>query len=171
MNFRNLRQQDPRSPFSQLLRTAGVIIVLISAGILFWKYYEISMGKIMGPANVQDQTTTLSQGQLDSIQKFSQALKSTYGQKFELQIRKEAFKKPPDIDSKTIFLGVCPKHEQVILKLPALVKHALPKGFTEYVENEHFQRYWEAGTWDQGIMNCLNLVWSQLNKLQKEKNK
>ncbi len=171
MIIRNSRKQDARSPFSQLLRTTGVIIVLISAGILFWKYYEISMGKIMGPQNVKDQTTTLSQGQLDSIQKFSQALKSTYGQKFELQVRREAFKQPPDTDSKTIFLGVCPQQEQVILKLPALVQNALPKGFTKYVEDKHFQRYWEAGTWDQGILDCLNLVWSQLNKLQKEKTK
>ena len=173
MNYRRSQNTRSRSPFSQLLRTTGVIIILVSAGILFWKYYEFSMDRIMGTENnrIQDQTNTLSRNQLDSIQKFSRALESSYGQKFQLQIKSDPFKQPPDTDSRTLFLGLCPEKKQVILQLPVLMKHSLPAEFTEYIEQKHFPRYWNATAWDQGIMDCLNLVWNQLNNLQEEKNK
>ena len=127
------------------------------------------MDRILSSENIQDQTNTLSRRQLDTIQKFSKSLKSTYGQEFELQIKRKSFEQLPQTDSKTFFLGVCPEKKQVVVQLPVLMQQSLPRGFSEYMEKKHFPRYWNATAWDQGVMDCLHLVWKQLNKLQEEK--
>ncbi|WP_457572082.1 hypothetical protein [Desulfovulcanus sp.] len=149
----------------QIFRGLGLVAVFVAVGILFWKHYERSITTIQARQSIWDQTKTLTEKQKKSIYNFSAQLKKRYGLTLQLKITKERVF-IPKLDSKTIFIGLCPKYKEVIVRFPPLVEKVLGIKFLRYLQEEHFVPYFENDNWPQGLGEALNLIAQKLMEVE-----
>ncbi len=153
------------SPAAQLLRTAGLVFIFVLAGLLFWKYYERSLDRIIAGQQIVDETDALAAEQKEQIAQFAETLKQDYGLRFQLQVHQGRIR-PPKLDSRTLYIGLSPKHGEWRIVFPVLLKQALPEDFVRYLQEEHFHGPLSDNTWPEALMNGLHAIFGHLSRIQ-----
>ena len=154
------------SPLTRFLRIMALIGVFVLVGVLYWKYYEHSLDRILTKQAIWDQTKTLTSEQKKSIQAFGRMLKSRYGMDFKLKITTDSVF-IPKVNSRTLFVGLCPAKHEVKFIFPPLLRSALGIRFEEYLTHEHFETYWPDNLWTQGLGSALTLIANKLEHLDR----
>ena len=155
------------SPAAQLLRTAGLVFIFVLAGLLFWKYYERSLDRIIAGQQIVDETDELAAEQKEQIARFAETLKQDYGLRFELQVYQGRIK-PPNLDSRTLYIGLSPERGEWRIVFPVLLKQALPEDFVRYLQEEHFRGRLRQDVWPRALLNGLHAIYGHLERLQTE---
>jgi hypothetical protein len=162
-NLQADRRMTPRkitTPAMQLLRVMAMVGIFIGAGLLFWKQYESSLNRIQSRQSIWDQTQTLSQSQKQFLYDFAGRLKKDFGIDLIVKITKEKTA-IPDLDKKTIFIGLCPPRRQATVVFPPLARRAVGEEFISHLQNTHFRPYW-PDKWPQGLEKSLVLIREKL---------
>lgn len=74
----------------------------------------------------------------------------------------------PELDSKTIFFGLNPARQTVMVEFPPLVAKALGAQTTKAIKEHHFRTYFETGDWHAGLALALERVWLGLTSMEDE---
>jgi hypothetical protein len=100
----------------------------------------------------------LTADQRAALREYAAELKEVYGIKLRLQIRTSPVALP-DMDSKTLFIGINPQTQQVLVEFPTLLRKALGDDYLYRMQNEHFGPYFQKGQWQQGLADALTRLW------------
>lgn len=110
---------------------------------------------------IEDQTHSLSSDDMEFLGRFAAGLEEEFGQKAVIRVFTGAVL-VPDLDSRTMFLGISPGSEEVLVSFPPLISRSLPAGFVEDLRGPHFEPYFKNGNWDEGLKTALVQIWKGL---------
>ncbi len=119
------------------------------------------MKQLAARGTVWDQTSELSKSQKDALREFASMFKDEFGLELKLNVVHTDVVLP-DLDSKTIFIGINPETRQVLVEFPPLVRRALGDEFLYSLQNEHFTPYFEKGRWPEGLFQGVNRIWEAM---------
>ncbi len=145
----------------RVLRFVGLFAVIIVVMWLFWKNSEHTMRKIQSRGAVVDQTGTLTQEQKKALGDFAQLFKSDYGLELKIFVAEDHLSYP-DLDAKTIFIGLVPSRTEAVVELPPLLAKALGPDLARTLTQDHFPHFYETGQWPQGLAMALERLWDAM---------
>lgn len=154
-----------QNPLENVLRLAGLLLVLGAVVFGFWKNSERNMERLNASLGLSDEVRGLSQDERDHVQDFIAALRKDYGLEARVQVARAGLT-PPSADGKTLFIGLCPEEKTALVQLPPLAASALGPDFARQLMTEHFPFHFAPGRrWQQGLLLALDLVESRLAAL------
>ncbi len=145
-----------------------------TALVLVWKHYSgegiefmdaVSQNK--GEQCLIDESGLLTDAETKFIKKFASGLTQEFGQRAQIHVFSQNVVLPT-LDNQTVFIGLSPSTEEVLIVLPPLIKRVVPAGFEQHLSSEHFVQYFEAGDWQQGLKTALIALWKTLDEKQAE---
>ncbi len=145
----------------QFLRFMLLIAVFAVCGWLFWENSQMTVRKLKARSDVWDRTGTLNPGQTKALSRFSNMFEDELGITVKLQIANEELEMP-ELDTKTLFMGLNLAEENAVVVFPPLVEKALGEDFRSRLENEHFPPYFASGDWPQGLVLAMAEIWDAL---------
>jgi hypothetical protein len=163
---------EPRKPYSfeietstkrdrsALLRPFLVICVFILAAGLYSAHFTTVFDRLRGERSVTDAAGLLSPEDLKLAVDFARVLNKRLG----LDLRLATFAgevATPELDGKTIFIGLGAKGQAVVVLSP-LAARALGPKVAGYLENDHFPPYIEGGRAGEGLNRALKILWDGL---------
>lgn len=155
------------SPKEKLIRSLALLLVLAA---VVWAFYENNkrvVEMLNKDSAVYDETDTLDKDQRKFIVSFVRSLRSQYGLACKIQIFGGDFV-PPEIDTKTMYIGLAPSLRQVVLIFPPMMRSALGAEFIESLKTEHFLPAFQEGDWPSAIEIVLVEIFNKLEELQNE---
>lgn len=153
------------NPLEQLLRLAGLFLVLGAVGFGFWKNSERQMERLNARYGLADEVKGLSDDERAQAQDFITALRKDYGIEARIQLT-QGRSTPPAPDGKTLFLGLHLEEKTAVVQLPPLVARALGPDFARSLEQEHFPFHFAPGrNWQKGLLLAMDLIRSRLAAL------
>jgi hypothetical protein len=161
--------KESESPMQRFFRY--ILISLLFCAVIwgFWINNERRMEMLRKPAAAAlDSTGTLSGEQERSLAAFQERFGKVYGINLVIVIRPEPFPEPYLTGSEragTIFLGLCPPNRQVVLEMPPLAEASLGGTLAGYLREEHFEPFFIAGNWPEGLVQALNIMTRQLDSV------
>lgn len=155
-----------RSPGESFLRFMLLIAIFVGAGWLYSIHFNRTLDFIESRTAVNDQTKSLSKDQKQAFREFSKVLKNEFGLELKLVFATEP---PPwpQLDNKTIYLGLDTMNHTVDIAIPPLVERALGPGYVDMLKTEHFPPFFEQGNWARGTAEALADIWKRLLKVEK----
>ena len=150
-----------KTPGEQFLRFILLICVFGLVIWLFWQQSEKTMKQLAARGAIWDQTEQLTKGEKDALREFASMFKDDFGLELRLNVVTTDVVLP-DLDSKTIFIGLNPETRQVLVEFPPLVRRALGTDFLYSLQNEHFTPYFEEGKWPEGLFQGVNRIWEAM---------
>lgn len=154
-----------RTPLERFLRTVGFFAVFAIAAWAFWLNNQRRIAQYSEEAAVKDPGQMLSESDRRLVRDFREALQERYGLNMRLSLGPGAAT-PQATDAKTLYLGLDPEARRAVLVLPPLLRRGLGEEFAAYLETEHFDPYFQAQDWAQGLRTALVLLWSRLESLE-----
>lgn len=145
----------------RFIRVVSMFALILVVGWAFWLNNERTVQKFKYKQSIVDETETLDQDEINYLRDFAKSLKDEFGMKAMVQVRKEELK-VPELDSKTLYVGLLPRDRVVVVEFPSLMSRALGQEFLDYLRKEHFAPYWESGNWPRGLQTALTMIWSRL---------
>ncbi len=149
------------SMLERLVRVLAMIALVLIVGWAFWLNNEKVIQKAKYRTAIVDETETLDQDDILFLRSFADHLKDEFGMKAMIQIRKDELV-VPKLDSKTLYVGLLPKKNVVVVEFPSLMTRALGRNFLDSMRDEHFVPYWEGENWPRGLQTALTMIWSRL---------
>ncbi|MGE4297083.1 MAG: TPM domain-containing protein [Desulfovibrionaceae bacterium] len=146
----------------QIMR--GLLLLGVLALVIwgFWANSERTMTRIAARGTVFDQGKFLTKEQKQSLGELAAMFKQEFGLSVKIHLRADTVELP-DLDAKTIFIGLNPNTKQVMVELPPLLKKALGDDYQYTLQNEHFPPYLASGEWRQGLILALTQLWEALS--------
>lgn len=164
MKFFPERTKNDR-PLVKILRFFALISIFIIVGSLFWKNNQKAMHTISGKIAIWDQTKTLNKAQKDSLHRLYHDLHRKFGIKLKISITRDELI-PPKIDSKTLFIGLCPARQEAVVIFPPLVLGTLGTQFRDDLQNKHFSGSWQNNGWVRKLGQAVNLLSQKLMEIE-----
>ncbi len=138
---------------------------LESALVVIWNHYSGGttgfMDSVASATDITDETGLLTPEDLEFIGRFATGLEKEFGQKAVVRVFTGVVI-VPELDSRTMFLGISPALEEVLVSLPPLIQRSLPHGFVDELNTSHFQPYFASGDWPLGLKTALIKIWKAL---------
>ncbi len=144
-----------------------VALLLFGGGYLILSNSGRSMDAIMFRHLVTDETGTLTEDQKREIIYYSNVLSQRFGYGLKVKIHEQGLDMV-EPDSRIIYIGLSPAHEEVVIAWPSVLKKALPEDFLFNLEHEHFQAYFEQDDWPQGLFSAMSRLDRELIKIERE---
>lgn len=151
---------------SSTLRILLMLVLFVAVGYMFWVNYERSMETIHTRHMVSDQTQAMDPEVQQKIASFSRNLQQRFGIGVQVRIFSDTIVIPPQ-DSRTVFIGLSPRHKEDVIVFTPILERALPREYIDYMHNEHFFSYWEDGNWEKGLLKALNLLGEEIMKIER----
>ena len=155
------------SGMEKTVRFLGMIAVFAIVAWAFWVNNERTIKMIQARGVAVDQTETMDINDKRFFQSFANSLEKNYGLNFKIIIFKGGIN-VPDINKKTVFIGISPSEKQTEIILPPLVEKALGGDFVPYLTQSHFPGYMESGQWVEGAKTAVALMWEKLTVIENE---
>jgi len=152
------------TPREKLLRSLALVLVFAAVVWGFMKNNERVIEVLNRDSAVYDETKTLDKEQRKFIASFTRALKDEYGLASQIQVFGGEFV-VPDLDAKTLYIGLSPVTGEVRIVFPSLMRQALGEDFAEQLATEHLQPALQEGDWPQEIEIVLALIYKKLESL------
>lgn len=144
------------------LRAMLLLAVFAIVAVAFWYQTEYSFKEIRSRGTVYDQTETLTSAQKSALRDYAAALRETHGLKLRVQVLNTPVELPDSLDSKTIFIGINPKSQQVLVEFPPLLRKALGANYMYTLQNTHFAPYFAKNQWQAGLASALQQIWDDI---------
>ncbi|MBU1247899.1 MAG: hypothetical protein KKB70_04300 [Proteobacteria bacterium] len=138
---------------------------LESSLVVLWNNYS-GEGKgfkdvVATKADISDETGALTPEDLAFIGRFAAGLEKEFGQKAIIQVSTDNVRMP-DLDTRTMFLGLSPATEEVLLSFPPLLRSSLGPELVAELQNDHFKSAFKDGNWPQALKAALVKIWKAL---------
>ena len=163
MFFRRKRGPMLRGQTSgeKFLRAMLLLAVFAVTGYLFWVQTGKNMEEIQNRGMIADKTGTLTKEEKKILREMGLFLEQEFGQDLKVVVDVEPVALP-ELDSKTIFLGLCPEERQVLVEVPPLVRSRLDAEFVLELQTSFFSPYFDSGDWPRGILEAVKAIIQQL---------
>ncbi len=145
----------------RFLRFMLLITIFAVCGWLFSYSFERKMQQIQAGSSIWDQTGQLSDDQKTAFRDVVAQYRKEFGLNLKLLVSKSPVE-PPEIDSKTIFIGLCPGRKEAVVLFPPLVAKALGPEFQRTLVEEHFPAFFARDDWPTGLILALEKLWNGL---------
>jgi len=152
------------SPKEKVVRTILLIVVFAAVIWAFTKNNQRVVNILNQEAAIYDETKTLDTEQKKFIISFTRALKDEFGLEAKIQIYGGNFV-VPELDSKTMYIGLAPPINEVQVRFPALMRQALGDEFIEEIKTENFLPSFKYNDWPQEIQVVLVRIYDRLTQL------
>ncbi len=155
------------TPREKLLRSLALVLVFAAVIWAFMKNNERVVNVLNQQSAVYDETKTLDAEQKKFIVSFAHSLKDEWGVKAKIQIYGGDFV-VPELDGKTLYLGIAPAIKEVQLRFPPMMRSALGEDFIESLKTTFILPSFEEGDWPMAIQETLVEIFKKLESLKKE---
>mgnify|MGYP000524838777 CR=1 FL=1 len=154
-----------KSPMERLLRTLAMLLVVLVVMWAFYKNNENVLERVQKTRSVWDETGQMSHDDINFLRGFGKSLKDTFGINCRIQVFKGDVV-VPDVDAKTLYLGLSPARRQLSIEFPALMRPALGQEFMDSLRDEHFAQAFDDNQWIRELKIALTMIWSRLTALE-----
>lgn len=150
----------------RIIRTILLLLVFAAVVWAFSKNNERVVERLNRESAVYDETQTLTNDQKKFIASFTRTIRDEFGLDCKIQIFGGDFT-VPELDSKTIYIGLAPSIEEVQIRFPALMRTALGPEFAEQLRTEHFLPSFKYNDWAEELQVVLIAIFDRLDQLNK----
>jgi hypothetical protein len=154
-----------KSPKEKLIRTLALLLIFAAVGWAFMKNNERVVDMLNREGVIYDETNTLDKEQKKFILSFTRTLKNEFGLSCKIQIFGGDFT-VPELDAKTMYIGLAPSINVVELRFPALMRTALGDEFIESLKKENLLPSLQTNDWPMEIQIVLVAIFDKLTKIQ-----
>ena len=147
----------------------SLLLILIFAAVIwaFTKNNERVIERLNLDGAVYDETHTLDKEQKKFIVSFSRSLADEYGLDCQIHIYGGDFV-VPELDAKTMFMGLAPSIGAVELRFPPMMREALGREFIDSLKTTFLVPSMADGQWPMAIQEVLVEIYNKLELLNKE---
>ncbi|WP_272701007.1 hypothetical protein [Desulfovibrio sp. Fe33] len=163
----NIPRVHGSTPKEKLVRTLALILVFAAVIWAFMKNNEHVVEVLNQASAVYDETGVLTKDQKKMIVSFTGALRDKWGMECRIQVYGGDFV-VPDLDDKTMYMGLAPAIGVAELRFPPLMRKALGPQFIESLKTTFLLPSFEAGDWPMAIQEVLVEILKKLDSLNKE---
>lgn len=153
------------SPKEKAIRSLALVLIFAAVIWAFTKNNERVVEQLNRDSVVYDETGTLDKEQRKFIISFTRALKDEFGLACKIQIFGGDFV-VPELDSKTMYMGLAPSINEVELRFPGMMRQALGEEFITALETEYLLPSFELNDWPQEIQIVLVSIFEKLTEIQ-----
>lgn len=148
----------------KIIRTIALLFVFAAVVWAFTENNERVVERLNRESAVYDETGTLDSDQRKFIASFTRSLRDEFGLDSRIQIFNGDFV-VPELDSKTLYIGLAPPIGEVRIVFPPLMRQALGTEFPEMLETEMLRPSFKQGDWPQEIQMVLVTIFDKLTEL------
>lgn len=163
----NIPRVHGETPKEKVIRS--LLLVLVFAAVI-WAFMENNQ-RVIERLNldgaVYDETKTLDSDQKKFIVSFTRSLRDEYGLDCKVHIYGGDFV-VPELDAKTMFIGIAPAIEVVELRFPPMMRQALGPEFIESLKTTFLLPSLKEGDWPMAIQEVLVEIFNKLESLNSE---
>lgn len=152
------------TPREKLLRSLALILVFVAVIWAFTENNQRVVDMLNQQASIYDETKTLDKEQKRFIASFVRTLRDEFGFEAMIQIYGGDFV-VPDLDAKTLYIGLAPSINEVEIRFPPLMQQALGSGFRQMLITEHFLPSFQYGDWPQEIQVVLVTIFDKISQI------
>ncbi|MEF2230620.1 MAG: hypothetical protein V3571_06805 [Pseudodesulfovibrio sp.] len=156
-----------RSPREKIIRSLALVLIFAAVCWGFIKNNERVVDMLNRDGAVYDETKTLDKDQRRFIASFTRTLKEEFGLSSRIQIYGGDFV-VPELDAKTMYIGLSPSTGEVQIRFPALMRQALGDDLIEALRTEYLEPAIAAGEWPQELQMVLATIFQKLTELNKD---
>lgn len=154
------------SPKEKLLRTLALLLVFAAVVWAFTENNKRVVETLNQQGAIYDETGVLDKEQKKFIISFTRTIRDEYGLNFKIQIYGGDFV-VPELDAKTIYIGLAPAIDVVELRFPPLMRQAFGSEFIDILENTFLRPSFMEGDWPMAIQETLVEIFNKLDELNK----
>jgi hypothetical protein len=158
------------SPKEKVIRSIALVLVFAAVIWAFTKNNERVVDILNKESVVYDETSTLDKEQRKFIVSFTRAMRNEFGLSSRIQVFGGDFV-VPELDAKTLYIGIAPAIGEVQIRFPALMRQALGEEFAETLKTDYFLPSFAEDDWPQEIQVVLATIYEKLTDLEKEDDK
>ncbi len=153
------------TPKEKLIRSIALVLVFAAVAWAFMENNERVVERLNREGSVYDETHTLNNEQKKFIVSFTRALKSEFGLSCKIHIYGGDFV-APELDAKTMYIGLAPSIGEVELRFPGMMRQALGDDFIRALKFEYLLPSFQIGDWPQEIQIVLAAIFEKLTEIQ-----
>ena len=166
-----MRARIPRihgdTPREKIVRSLALVLVFAAVCWGFIKNNERVVDVLNRDSAVYDETKTLDKDQRRFIASFGRTLKDEFGLSSQIQVFGGDFT-VPELDAKTMYIGLSPVTGEVQIRFPALMRQALGDDLILALRTEYLEPAIAEGTWPGELQVVLATIFQKLDELNKE---
>ncbi|BDQ37667.1 hypothetical protein SYK_20270 [Pseudodesulfovibrio nedwellii] len=155
------------SPKEKMFRSLALVLVFAAVIWAFYMNNKHVVDVLNQEGAVYDETKTLDKTQKKFIVSFTRSLREEYGMDCKIQIYGGDFVMP-ELDGKTMYMGLAPSINEVKLRFPPMMRQALAKDFIESLKTTFLLPSFQEGDWPMAIQEVLMEIYKKLEQLKKE---
>jgi len=163
----NIPRVHGETPTEKAVRTFLLVLVFAAVIWAFMKNNERVIETLNQDGAVYDETGTLDKEQKKFIVSFTRSLQKEYGLDCKIQVYGGDFV-VPELDSKTMYMGLAPAIGMVELRFPPMMRQALGPEFIDSLKTTFLLPSLKGGDWPMAIQEVLVEIFSKLDELNKE---
>ena len=149
------------SPAERMFRVLAMILVLLAVIWAFWKNTDRTLDMIETRAAIYDQTGEMTDETKEFTRSFASSLREEFGLDFRLQVMNDALD-PPELDQKTVYIGLRPSWQESLVVFPPLVERALGQDFRLAIQEGVLQEGMQTGRWQGALVETLIMIYEGL---------
>jgi len=155
------------TPKEKLVRSIALVLVFGAVMWAFMKNNEHVVEVLNRDSAVYDETKTLDKDQRKFIASFVKTMRDEYGIGCKIQVFSGDFP-VPELDSKTMFIGIAPAIGVAELRFPPMMRTVLGDEFIESLSTNYLLPSFEQGDWPMAIQEVLVVIFQKLESMNKE---
>jgi len=152
---------ETRSPVERFFRVMALMAVLAVTVVLYQRHFDNALDRIQSKTSIWDQAGILDDESREYVKDVSRDLRRNFGLELRVWARTEPFESP-DLDAKTIFIGVYVPGRAAMVIFPPLVAKALDPDFRRFLEEDHFSEYFKKDDPATGMLAAVGLIYQAL---------
>ena len=155
------------TPREKLIRSLALVLVFAAVIWAFMKNNQHVVEVLNRQSAVYDETGRLTDDDKKMIVSFTRALRDKWGMNCKIQVFGGDFV-VPDLDDKTLYMGLSPAIGEVELRFPPLMRSAVGPEFIQSLKTTFLLPAFEEGDWPMAIQEVLVEILKKLDALNKE---
>ncbi|OIQ49537.1 hypothetical protein BerOc1_01462 [Pseudodesulfovibrio hydrargyri] len=160
----NIPRVHGSTPREKVIRSLALLLVFAAVIWAFMKNNEHVVQVLNQKSAVYDETGTLTQDQKKMIVSFTQALREKWGLNCKIQIYGGDFV-VPELDDKTLYIGLAPAIDAAELRFPPLMRSALGPEFIDSLKTTFLLPAFKDGDWPLAVQEVLVEILKKLDSL------
>jgi len=155
------------TPREKLIRSLALVLVFAAVIWAFMKNNQHVVEVLNRQSAVYDETGRLTEDDKKMIVSFTRALRDKWGMNCRIQVFGGDFV-VPDLDDKTLYMGLAPAIGEAELRFPPLMRSAVGPEFIQSLKTTFLLPSFEEGDWPMAIQEVLVEILKKLDALNKE---
>ncbi|WP_243544736.1 hypothetical protein [Pseudodesulfovibrio tunisiensis] len=161
----NIPRVHGETPKEKIVRSLLLLLVFAAVVWAFTENNKRVIQRLNRDSAVMDQTGMMTDEDKDFVRSFIRTVRDEFG----IVARVQVFAGPvesPEVDAKTLYIGLSPAEGQAVVVFPPLVRRAVGEAFVESLTTEHFLPSFDRDDWIRELQIVLTLIFTQLTDIE-----